>query len=391
MKILAKAALALTLVTVFLLFLSGSFRAILGGIDFPDFYCAGVLAREHLDIYDASAQQHCQMREAGRAGTYYIHPPFEALLFVPLARLSLKQAYLTWNSLGLVLLAVSMRSLLRGWNSRTDWPLITPLTLLFPPLLLNFVQGQDSVLLMAVCIFTLEAFERRSFLQAGALLGLGLFKFHIVLPLAVLCLIRGKLKLVVGFLASTLILIGISVASFGWNIFEQYAHFLRAWPELPNSGMHWQAMANVRGLIALISTPENRFAIALLGITSILLLGIGAWSWRRAGQSVSLQRIAFSASVVIALLVSYHLSPHDLTLLLIPMASLVENDWKNKSVRWVSFVLVAVIFLPPIHLIVLHAKYYALMVIPTLLILSALVLMLGSRRSNNANLAESPS
>ncbi|HEX3323400.1 MAG TPA: glycosyltransferase family 87 protein [Terriglobales bacterium] len=391
MKILAKATLALTLATLFLLFLASSFRAILGGIDFPDFYCAGVLAREHLDIYDASAQQHCQMRESGRAGTYYIHPPFETLLFVPLARLPLKQAYLAWNSLSLVLLAVSIRSLLRGWNSRGDWLLITPLTLLFPPLLLNFVQGQDSVLLMAVCVFALEALERRSFLQAGALLGLGLFKFHIVLPLALLCLIRGKLRFAVGFLASTSVLIGISLASFGWNIFEQYARFLREWPELPNSGMHWQAMANIRGLIALITTPENRFVTASLLIATVILLGVGAWSWRTAGHSVSLQMIAFSTSVVIALLVSYHLSPHDLTLLLIPMASLIENDFKSKRLRWAAIALVTVVFLPPIHLIVLHAKYYAWMVVPILLIFSVLVLMLASSHSNGANLAKSPS
>lgn len=360
---------------LFLLFLARSFPAVLGGIDFPDFYCAGVLARERLEIYDAQAQQHCQVREAGRTGTYYIHPPFEALLFVPLARLPLRQAYLLWTCFGLLLLATSVRSLLRHRSQwRLDWQLAAPLGLLFPPLLLNFVQGQDSLLLLGICVFALESLEQRSFFQEGAILGLGLLKFHLVLPLALLLLIRGRLRFAAGFLTSMLILAAVSFASFGSEIFADYARFLEHWPDLPNSGMHWEAMANVRGLVALFMLGDSLLTSILVAAASLILLVLGAWCWHVAGGSLCRQRLAFSVSIVTSLLVSYHLSPHDLTLLLIPLITLVEIGFQQGSYKKsVLLGLAALIFLPPIHIVVLYAKYYVLMVIPILVVLTVLV------------------
>ena len=54
--------------------------ASLQGTDFPDFYCAArMLAAGHgPQLYDADLQRQYQARYAGRVGTLYIHPPFEA-------------------------------------------------------------------------------------------------------------------------------------------------------------------------------------------------------------------------------------------------------------------------------------------------------------------------
>jgi hypothetical protein len=61
------------------------------GTDFPDFYAAARMVREGYghQLYDVLAQDQFQIRYAGRTGTYYIHPPFETLLFLPISVRSL--------------------------------------------------------------------------------------------------------------------------------------------------------------------------------------------------------------------------------------------------------------------------------------------------------------
>lgn len=361
-KRISKVALLAAIASTFLLFLAHDFPALIGGIDFPDFYCAGVMAREHIGLYDPVAQQECQTREARRQATYYIHPPFEALLLAPLSELSLKNAYLVWNLINCVILGLAIRELARTLAWQWDWALIAGISFIFPPLLLNFLQGQDAVLLFAVIVFSFSSWLKRQYLQAGILLALGLFRFHLVIPLAILLTIRGRWRFAGGFCCTGMILSLISSAYFGWHIFTDYARFLQLLPQLPMSGVHWRAMGNVRGLVGFLASGDTKTALAVIGFTSILLLAIGAWTWIHFSSSAYQDRLAYGNSVLIALLVGYHLSPHDLTLLLLPMAVVLDAAGsKPKTLRWFATSLVLVIFLPPLHAILLAWKCYALM------------------------------
>ena len=374
-------------ITVFLLFLARKFANVEGGIDFPDFYCAGVMARQRVNLYDPAAQQHCQMREASRKGTYYIHPPFEALAFAPLASLSVKQAYLAWNLMGCLVLVLTWRTLAKTLRWQLDWGVLFAIGLLFPPLLLNFVQGQDSGLLLSLIVFSFAAWDRQRLVLAGALLALGLFKFHLVVPLAFLLLIRGRARFAFGFASVAAALTVISGIVFGWAVFQQYTNFLRILPQLPISGVHWQAMANVRGLVAFLGGRHGSHIFYIALISSLFLLG-SAWIWFRAGDSRELQRLAWSSSSLTAILVGYHLSPHDLTILLLPLALLLDTAQEStRPIRGILAGLVTICFLPPIHLLLLWEKYYALMGV----LVVALALMTLQQFLSVASLRESSS
>src|SRR5260370_1327305 len=92
---------------------SAHFSASLQGTDFPDFYCAArMLAEGHgHQLYDAEVQRKYQARYAGRVGTLYIHPPFEAVVYLAVAWLPLMRAYLLWSLLNLAVLLVAARPL----------------------------------------------------------------------------------------------------------------------------------------------------------------------------------------------------------------------------------------------------------------------------------------
>jgi hypothetical protein len=284
-----------------------------------------------------------------------------------------------------VLLALAMRTIVKILGWKWDWALLFALSFLFPPLLLNFVQGQDSVLLFVLVVLSFAAWERERYLEAGLFLGFGLFKFHLVLPCALLLLIRGRWRFAAGFASAALFLAAVSGVWYGSDVFEQYAHFLRLLPQLPISGVHWQAMGNVRGLAGFLASPGSRAGAALVVLISFFLLMVGVWAWRCAGASHEQRRLAYGASVIIALLVGYHLSPHDLILLLLPMAILIDKARHQSGAgRWLPLGLVAFLFLPPIHLLVLSSKYYALMGIFTVILLAATIREIGRSRPARA-------
>jgi hypothetical protein len=69
-KRISKVALLAAIASTFLLFLAHDFPALIGGIDFPDFYCAGVMAREHIALYDPSLNKNAKReKQEGRRRT----------------------------------------------------------------------------------------------------------------------------------------------------------------------------------------------------------------------------------------------------------------------------------------------------------------------------------
>src|SRR5579862_2099349 len=89
--------------------------------DFSIFYTAGTIVRQGFAtrLYDTGLQFQIQKQFASqvfiRQGPLpYNHPPFEALVFAPLTRLSYPAAYVIWDGLNLLILA-SLPFLLRPY------------------------------------------------------------------------------------------------------------------------------------------------------------------------------------------------------------------------------------------------------------------------------------
>ena len=80
--------------------------------------------------------------------------------------------------------------------------------------------------------------------------------------------------------------------------------------------------------------------------------------------------LLFASSVLTSLLVGYHLSPHDLSLLLVPMTMISTYVLATHHIsKWLRMILVAslvILYLPPLHLFLLAAHSYAYVAIPIL-------------------------
>lgn len=313
-----------------------------GDPDFTVFYTAGSMLRHGLgqQLYDPRAQQVAQAEFAQnldirRGALPYIHPPFEALVFLPLTYFPYPQAFLVWNVLNLGML-FGVGCLLTRWLpwlqqvSVVGWVL---LSLTFFPVFANFHQGQDAILLLLVVTLSFRALERDADFLAGCWLGFGLFKYHLILPLALILVVwRGK-KFLSGFAVIALADLAISCVLVGWRAVAQYPSY--AWRVVSQpafGGIPPRQMPNLLGLLGgwfsvgaspwLLPVVVGGCSLALI----IVVAGLRNFIWEKESF-----RLCFACAVTTALLVGYSTNSYDLSLLIVPLAIIFEYSFGAKS------------------------------------------------------------
>ena len=143
-----------------------------------------------------SAEQERIERELLNRGNLLInpHPPFDALVFAALARLPYVKAHVLWGAIN-VLFWLCFQQLLRRYTPIPRNPLrYFFLCLMFLPLWATLVQGQTTVLLLLLFSITFICLRRGQDFSAGVFLGLGLFRFHTVLPFALILLSKEQVE-----------------------------------------------------------------------------------------------------------------------------------------------------------------------------------------------------
>ena len=306
-----------------------------GDPDFTSFYSAGVLLREgHGDqLYNGYAQQQVQQQFANdsdirRGPLPYIHPAYEALLFAPLTLLTYQAAFLVWEGLNLALLvaiAVLLRRSLPSLQPVPGWEWVLGL-LAFFPVFANFLQGQDAVLLLFVFVLCFRALESNSELIAGLWLGLGVFRFHLLIPLVVILALWRRRKMVAGFAVTSSAAAVASLAIVGWHGAMQYPAYVWHWASTAGVGnMPASLMPNLLGLVTGWPLPQNaRWPLQLGVIAGSLALLIMVARLRSAGNESGISHLSFACAVIAALLTSYNTGSYDLCLLVLPFALIAD-------------------------------------------------------------------
>jgi hypothetical protein len=326
----------------------GAWKQVIKGLpDYSIFYTAGLMMRRgqgHV-LYDNSTQWQVQREFVSVANQRdgplpYNHPAFEVLLFVPLAYLSYVSSYELWVALNLLLLCcvlLFLRARISELQFLPPW-LVLLAALAFFPVAYALMQGQDSILLLAVYCMAYAALRRGRDLQAGVWLGLGLFKFHLVLPFVLILLFRRRLRAVFGVALSAAVDILISWALIGWKELLHYPRY--AWESNRHSligAMAPRNMANLRGLI----TGWNRAPSAspwpniVLLAASVGLLIWAAGQWDASDlRDVTKWNNGFSIAVLATFLVSYHSYNQDMSILFLPMLILSASVLQTHAEAW---------------------------------------------------------
>lgn len=367
----------------------------IGLSDFASFYTAAEILHDGQghQLYDLALQETIQ-RSISPAGVAergsvlpYNHPAFEAFLFLPLAIFSYRTAYLIWLAINIVLMAVIIVLLRKNLPSLGQVPVSLWITgcLAFTPITVSLIQGQDSVVLLFCYCMVFTALRRNSEFAAGIWVALGLFKFQLSLPFIAPFVLLKRWRIVGGFLVAGMLLLLITLKVVGLDGMIHYPSYI--WSLDHNPNFRWLAPIggpNLHGLISVLTFPDHtRLGLACLLVVSGMLLAAATFAWRprRHDDPINLN-LAFAATLIVSVLLSYHILTHDLSILFLAILVAVESTITgrpdaslSKRLIWVC----ALIFWSPLILVLFEFRHLELLVIILAALLAAVLFENGRR------------
>ena len=310
-----------------------------GLADFRQLYAAAYMVRtgHGHDLYNFEVQKRFQSQlvAADQRAVPFIRPAYQALLFVPFSFLTYRGAYLSFLIVNLALLGISYRLLhlrLQSLADRFSW-LPLALFLSFLPISIAILQGQDTIILMTILAAAIVYEERQRDFLAGLLVGLGLFKLQVVVPIFFLFILGRRWRFALGFLGSATLVTVVS----GWVLgFGRFGTFV-AWLWSVGSGAAFHTgtvdialdtsyMPNLRGLIDGLMggvLPEAYLRMFTFGLSACVVLAVAVW-----GRAKLRGSNALVLTITTTTLATYYLLIHDFGVMLLPILITLNRSMK---------------------------------------------------------------
>lgn len=350
--------------------------------DYRSFYAAGYVARTGLShLYDLDLQRTVQNTFISVGPVRpFCHPPFEALLFLPFTFLPYGLSYLASIAANCILLGLAYftgpghSALPLGKYTRA----LAFFT--FVPILLTIVDGQDSIVFLLLCCLALRQLENGNEWGVGALLGLGIFRPQLAIPIALLLAVRYGRRIIVSFIAVSASIAGLSVllvrkagitALISLISMTSLAgdHSAAAQDAV---AVYPQRIPNLYGLIYICGgrhlSAHTSFLLTMLA--SAVVFACCAWVVRKS-ESVA---VSFGIAIIGATLVSYHSASYDVAILVLPILLLSAGIQR--------YLAIACYVVPYLLLFCGMADWFALLTpIPLVMLIMAAVHVLRLRTS----------
>jgi glycosyl transferase family 87 len=296
--------------------------ALQGLDDFRQLYVGGYMIRTgHAgELYDYDTQQRFQdtlVPIENHDPLIISHLAFEELLFVPLSLLPYKAAYWMFMAFNGALLVLCVGLLRHRLTVLPDW---LPFLLIpaFFPISRTLEKGQDSIIVLTLLAGALWALDHQKEFVAGLLVGIGIFKFQIVIPIALLFLVWRRWSFSVGLAVSSVAAGLVSLWLVGLGGAREYAHMLLSMSlrltseeDMRRYTTNPRMMINLRGLFSALFDGKlpHSYIQFLVAACSVVVLLVAA---RR--------RPSLPLAIAAASLVSYHFIVHDASILIIAIA-----------------------------------------------------------------------
>lgn len=245
--------------------------------DFLSFYTGASLVQEGrgAQLYDLAAQS-TRERALVPGLVYiapYIRPPFYAALLSPMALLPLTSAFVVWVSAQILVWLGVWR-----WAYRRFGPDSIVFCSLCLPAAAGIAHGQDCVFLLGIVLCAWLALERRREGLCGAMAGVLLIKFHLILLLPVAMVTARRWRALAGFLAVAAVEIGVSVAMIGEAGVRQYAALLTR-KDLETLSPSSERMINAQALLA--NSGVDTWWVRVVAVAAVVMfMGVVVWRSR---------------------------------------------------------------------------------------------------------------
>ena len=332
--------------------------------DFLNLYTGATLARD-----GAFAEMHSPEVQLQREREYapqlpevvpFVRPPFYALMLAPMAWLPFGAAFWVWLAVQSAVLISTWIWAFRRWGA--DALIFGSMYL---PTALGIAHGQDCVLIAAVVLGVYALARREQYFSSGAVLGLGLIKFHLFLLWPLALLVQKRWRMMAGACAAVAVELLVSLALAGPGGMARYFALLQM-SDLRRLSPSPELMINVRGL-ALNLGIDSVAVTGVLTAAVVVLTAVACWR-------APLWRCVAAASAG-SLLVVPHVYGYDAGLLLVGLW-LAMFESHDKGVRIAATVLLTPL---PLLLGLAGAPWAAATPLALLAFLSSLAFMLPWR------------
>lgn len=344
------------------------------GTDFSDVWAAGWMANhgQAAQAWDWPSHYRVQqMVHHSQTVPFYgwHYPPPFLLLAAGLARLPYLPALLVWETATLALALLLVRRIVPGREAML-------VALGAPALFVCLTQGQNGFLTAALLGGGLLLLERRPW-AAGLLLGCLVYKpqFAILLPLVLLA--RGDRRAFLGAAFSSLALVALTLAFWGWPVWEAFRASLPLTRDvvIEQGNTGWEKIQSAFSAARDWGAPLG-LAYAVQGlVTGAALIGtIAAARWAN-------PPVRSAAVMAAALLSTPYVLDYDLVVLAVAIAFLVADGRARGWLRWEKSLL-AFAYLAPLFGRQIMAATHLPIGLAAILAVFALALRRGWRLDN---------
>lgn len=326
--------------------------------DFGKLYTAGMIVRQGngAKLYNLEEQTRIEASVLNRKQVLpFVHTPFEALLCVPLTVLPYSWAYLFWGLINMVFW-MAVAYLVRPYAPapRQAFQYLI-LCFAFFPGWIALLLGTTTILLLLIFTLVYISLERGEDFKAGILLGLGLISFQIVLPFALIPLLRRQWRVIAGFSLTAAALAAVSALVVGVSGIRSYILLMvklvkhpTSWEMAGTSPCNFPSVRGFFGTVLGESFPPI-WTDVIIVVLSLALLWMAYRSWQTRGTL----KHGFSCALVAAVLASFHVLDYDLLLLLLPILLMAE-EIRHRMTK----AAVAILYLPVYPVLIEFASLY---------------------------------
>lgn len=233
----------------------------------------------------------------------FVRPAFYALLLSPLALLSYQMAFWIWL---LIQTAVAVGCTV--WAVRRLSRDAALFASVYPPMALGIANGQDAPFMLALVIAAF-ILTRKDTRWAGAVLSLGLVKFHLFALWPLLLAVQRRWRMLGWFGLGAAALAGLSLFLSGFNGVRLYFELLLS-RDIPRLSPSPDMNLNLTALLLNFGLDSP----AVYGVLAVLTVLIAAVAARQA----PLWKL-FALAAAGSLLIVPHVYRYDATLLLLPL------------------------------------------------------------------------
>ncbi len=282
--------------------------------DFLVTYTAARMARngEYAHLHDPKVMiPRLKELEPDTMAPPIVRPHFYAFLLQPLALLPLKTAYWVWAGLQALVMFACW-----AWAAKEFGPDALIWCALSVPCGLGIFHGQDCIFLLAIAMGGYVAARDRRNFAAGAIWGLALVKFHLVLFFVPAILVARRWKMFFGF-AST----GVTLFLWSWMLGGNEG-LANHWALLRNKQMERlnptpDMMISIQGVLANLNVDFEvlRFGlgIALLIAAALVVRRQPLWRW-------------LTLAITASLFAAPHVYGYDAAIMVLPILLVQANS-----------------------------------------------------------------